>query len=143
MTARRYLATVALAALVAACGSDDDGGGVASTPPQATPTAEAAQEPVVDMTDALAFEPREITVSVGDRVQWRNVGQIAHTVTTEPSKVADPARVSVPRGAKRWDSGLIGGDETFSRTFDEPGTYRYVCIPHEGAGMVGTVVVDG
>jgi len=94
------------------------------------------------MTDALAFEPKEITVTVGDRVQWRNVGQIAHTVTTTPSKVADPARVSVPRGAKPWDSGLIGGDETFSRTFDEPGTYEYVCIPHEGAGMVGTVVVE-
>jgi plastocyanin len=81
-------------------------------------------------------------VSVGDRVQWRNVGQIAHTVTTTPSKVADPARVSVPNGAQPWNSGLIGGDDSFSRTLDEPGTYRYVCIPHEGAGMVGTVVVE-
>ncbi len=34
-----------------------------------------------------------------------------------------------------------GTRQRFSRTFDEPGTYRYICIPHEGAGMVGTVVV--
>ena len=142
MSARRYLAAVALTGLLAACGGDDDGGGDASAPPSPTATAEAPQEPVVDMTDALVFEPKEITVTVGDRVQWRNVGQIAHTVTTTPSKVADPDRVSVPSGTKPWDSGLIGGDETFSRTFDEPGRYEYVCIPHEGAGMVGTVVVE-
>jgi plastocyanin len=64
-------------------------------------------------------------------------------VTTDPSKVADPKGVSVPNGAKPWDSGLLGADETFSRTFKRPGTYRYVCIPHEGARMVGTVVVEG
>jgi plastocyanin len=144
MSPRRYLAAVALAGLLAACGGDDDGGGDASAPPSptATATAEAPQEPVVDMTDSLVFEPKEITVKVGDSVEWRNVGNIAHTVTTTPSKVADPERVSVPSGAKPWDSGLIGGDETFSRTFDEPGTYEYVCIPHEGADMVGTVVVE-
>jgi plastocyanin len=145
MTTRRYLAAVALAGLLAACGGDDDGGGDANAPPSPTATATAGTpaEPVVDMTDALAFEPKEITVKVGDRVQWRNVGQIAHTVTTTPSKVANPDRVSVPRGAKPWDSGLIGDEETFSRTFDEPGAYEYLCIPHEGAGMVGTVVVEG
>jgi plastocyanin len=141
MSARHVPAAVALAVLLAACGGDDGGGG-ASAPPSPTATAEAPQEPVVDMTDALVFEPQEITVTVGDRVQWRNVGQIAHTVTTDPSKVADPDGVSVPSGVKPWDSGLLGGDETFSRTFDEPGTYRYVCIPHEGSGMVGTVVVE-
>jgi plastocyanin len=28
-------------------------------------------------------------------------------------------------------------------TFDVPGTYQYFCIPHEMAGMTGTVVVTG
>jgi plastocyanin len=31
--------------------------------------------------------------------------------------------------------------ETFEVTFEVPGTYRYVCLPHEDHGMRGTVVV--
>ena len=143
---RGLVAAIALAGALAACGGDDENEAGQQRPAEPTPTAEsndASGEPVVDMTDGLKFEPAEITVSVGDRVQWRNVGNIAHTVTTDPSKVADRNGVSVPSGAKPWDSGLLGADETFSRTFDKPGTYAYVCIPHEGARMVGTVTVEG
>ena len=148
MSRWRPLATaIALAVTLAACGGDDEN--EAAQQPTSEPTATGTAAPgdgsrplVVDMTDGLKFEPQEITVSVGNRVQWRNVGNIAHTVTTDPSKVADPDGVSVPEGAKEWDSGLLGGDETFSRTFEQPGTYRYVCIPHEGANMVGTVIVE-
>ena len=142
---RRSLAAIALIGALAACGGDDDEGGErpAAEPAATAESNDASGAPVVDMTDTLKFEPAEIMVAVGDRVQWRNVGNIAHTVTTDPAKVADAGNVSVPSGGKPWDSGLIGGDETFSRTFEEPGTYRYVCIPHEGARMVGTVVVQG
>jgi plastocyanin len=145
---RRSLSALALIGAMAACGGGDDNqdGERPAAEPTATAPAEsndASGAQVVDMTDALKFEPAEITVAVGDRVQWRNIGNIAHTVTTDPAKVADADNVSVPTGVKPWDSGLIGGDETFSRTFDEPGTYQYVCIPHEGARMVGTVVVEG
>jgi plastocyanin len=135
---RRSVAATALIGALAACGGDN--GAADGQRPAAEPT---AATPVVEMTDALKFEPMQITVSVGDRVQWRNVGQIAHTVTTDPSKVADPDGVGVPSGVKAWDSGLLGADETFARTFKKPGTYRYVCIPHEGARMVGTVIVEG
>ena len=41
----------------------------------------------------------------------------------------------------RADRGENG--ETFSFTFDEPGTYTYFCGPHEDQGMVGTVTVTG
>jgi plastocyanin len=145
---RHALVALALAGALAACGDEDEGDAGAGTAAEPTATATAESDgrsgaPVVDMTDALKFEPQEITVSVGDRVEWRNVGNIAHTVTTDPSKVAEPDGVSVPKGVKPWDSGLLGADETFSRNFEQPGTYRYVCIPHEGARMVGTVIVDG
>ncbi len=146
----RSLAAIALTGALAACGGDDDAGDGrrAATEPTATVTATAERDDVagpvvVEMTDALKFEPQEITVSVGDRVQWRNIGNIAHTVTTDPSKVADPDGVSVPTGVEPWDSGLLGADATFSRRFRKAGTYEYVCIPHEGARMVGTVVVQG
>jgi plastocyanin len=143
----RSIAAVAVIGGLTACGGDDAGDDGARPASEATATATAASDersgsPVVDMTDSLQFEPREIKVSVGDRVQWRNVGQIAHTVTTDPSRVSDQDGVSVPSGVKPWDSGLLGGDETFSRTFRKPGTYQYICIPHEGAGMIGTVVVE-
>ncbi len=140
------LAAIAIAGALAACGGDDEtdaGRQPAAEPTATTESNDTSGAPAVDMTDALKFEPQEITVSVGDRVEWRNTGNIAHTVTTDPSKVADPNGVSVPSGVKPWDSGLLGADETFSRTFKKPGTYQYVCIPHEGARMVGTVIVEG
>jgi plastocyanin len=31
--------------------------------------------------------------------------------------------------------------QTFTKTFDQPGVYRYVCTPHERNGMIGTVIV--
>lgn len=36
-----------------------------------------------------------------------------------------------------------GSGESFSFTFEEPGTCDYFCIPHEQVGMVGTVTVAG
>jgi plastocyanin len=144
---RHALAAIALVGALAACGDNEgDAGAGRAAEPTTTATAESDDSsgaPVVDMTDALKFEPQEITVSVGDRVEWRNAGNIAHTVTTDPSKVAEPDGVSIPNGVRPWDSGLLGADETFSRTFEQPGSYRYVCIPHEGARMVGTVIVEG
>lgn len=143
---RLAIGMMAVAALLGACGGDDEEATSPAAHQTATATATAAPdsgEPVVDMNDELKFVPDSITVSPGQRVEWRNVGKIAHTVTSTPSKVADPANVEVPKGAKDFDSGLIGEDENYEHTFTEPGTYRYVCLPHEGAAMVGTVVVKG
>ena len=54
---------------------------------------------------------------------------------------AEPEDTSMPKGAVAFDSGFIppGGD--YSYTFTVPGTYRYFCLPHEKAGMVGVIVV--
>ena len=93
------------------------------------------------MNDQLAFEPKQIEVAAGQKVTWKNVGKVAHTVTADKSKAADPSLVSIPEGTKEWDSGFVGEGESFSRTFRNSGTYRYICIPHEGARMVGSVVV--
>jgi plastocyanin len=143
----RWLALVlTLGALgVAGCGGDDepaDGSARESPAPKETTPAESPDgEAVLDMNDQLAFEPKELEVAAGEKVTWRNAGKVAHTVTADKSKAADPALVSVPAGTKQWDSGFVSEGESFSRTFQKSGTYRYICIPHEGAGMVGTVVV--
>ena len=49
----------------------------------------------------------------------------------------------VPVGAEPFDSGNIDAGGSYSYTFNVPGTYQYVCLPHELAGMIGVVVVEG
>ena len=44
-------------------------------------------------------------------------------------------------GDASFDSGQLEPGATFSHTFRVPGTYRYFCVPHEVAGMIGTLIV--
>ncbi|HEY0581003.1 MAG TPA: PQQ-binding-like beta-propeller repeat protein [Chloroflexota bacterium] len=62
-----------------------------------------------------AFAPTRTTVAVGATVTWTNNGQLAHTATEQ-------------RGA--WDTDLIAPGQSVSLTFNEPGTYAYICAPH-------------
>jgi plastocyanin len=110
------------------------------TPDQADQEGEPAF--VVDMTDELTFEPATVTVTAGDTLEWRNPSSVGHTVTADPQKAADPDNVVLPEGAEPFDSGMIGPDGTFTYTFTVPGRYRYVCLPHEAAGMIGEVIVE-
>lgn len=96
---------------------------------------------VVDLNDRLRFDPVEIRVDVGDTVEWRNVGSIAHTVTADPARVGNRRNVELPDGAKPFDSGWVRKGQAFRYKFTEPGLYRYVCLPHERAKMLGTVIV--
>lgn len=135
MTARRLLLQGALAIGMAmglsACGL----GGPAYAPPG--PEVAAA----VQMTNNFTFEPPTVTVRAGELVEWRNKSVFGHTVTGDPARAARPERVSLPAGAQAFHSGPIPAGEIYRMRFTVPGTYRYVCLPHEGQGMAGTVVV--
>ncbi|CAH9146810.1 unnamed protein product [Cuscuta epithymum] len=37
---------------------------------------------------------------------------------------------------------LNGPGDTFKVTLTEKGTYSYYCSPHQGAGMVGKIIVE-
>jgi plastocyanin len=93
------------------------------------PSAWAQEEVTVNMEDNF-FDPAQITVEPGTTVTWVQSGDNTHTTTSYDGL---------------WDSGPLpgGSDESFSFTFDDPGTYDYYCIPHEDLGMVGTVTVSG
>ncbi|WP_129115072.1 cupredoxin domain-containing protein [Halegenticoccus tardaugens] len=104
----------------------------------------------VGMT-AETFDPAELTVSVGDEVVWMNTSSRAHTVTAYENAIPEEAEYFASGGfdseraareAWRQGGGALDNGETFSHTFDAPGRYEYVCVPHEMAGMVGTVVVE-
>lgn len=131
---RKTLVVLLIAASCIAC-SNDGGGGSGTT---------------VAMSEGHRFEPQELTVSAGDTVTWTNDSSEAHTVTAYDDELPQGADYFASGGASDEDQardevadGLIDPDATFEVTFDEPGTYRYFCIPHESQGMVGTIVVEG
>ena len=108
----------------------------------------AATGPHVQMVNGQSFDPGELTVTVGDAVAWTNESSEAHTVTAYEGDVssgdyfASGGFTSEEDARSDLSAGLIDPGETFEATFDEPGTYKYFCIPHEGAGMKGTIVVE-
>ena len=104
--------------------------------------AAGTSETVVRMTDGRAFEPKTVNVKVGDTVVWKNVSSMSHTVTDKAGLAITATDAGLPVDAKEFDSGLISPGKDYSHTFTVVGTYKYFCIPHEGLGMVGTVVVS-
>lgn len=103
----------------------------------------AAQETVVvEMAQDLAFQPETVTISVGDTVEWRNTSNLPHTVTFDPEEAADAGNVVLPEGVDPFGSGNLSAGESFSHTFETPGRYQYVCLPHEMARMIGEVIVE-
>jgi plastocyanin len=124
------LACMALGLVVAGCGDDDDdegGGGGATTEQPADEGggggggggAEVAME-------GIQFNPAELTVAVGDTVTWTNNDSVGHDVTGDDFKSGE--------------AGGLGSGDTFEHTFEEAGTFDYVCTVHPG--MEGTVIVE-
>jgi amicyanin len=87
------------------------------------PTSSRAATHAVDIAD-FAFAPAELTITVGDTVTWTNRDAMIHTATGV-------------NGA--WDSGDLDVGESYSLTFNAPGTYDYLCTPHPS--MTGRIIV--
>ena len=132
------LALTIAALVVAGCGDDDkDTTGQSSgeaTPaqtsntgaaePQGESEAQADGTTTVEMKD-IAFEPKAITVKVGDKIVWRNKDSIDHDVVAE-------------KGAS-FKSETFGAGGTFEYTTEKAGEIDYVCTLHPG--MDGTITV--
>ena len=95
------------------------------------------------------FQPSSLSVSVGEVVVWTNGGDESHTVTAYDESVPSQEAYFSSGGFDSEDEArgdvagaLVTPDETFEFTFEEPGTYRYFCIPHEDDGMKGTISVE-
>jgi plastocyanin len=86
-----------------------------------------------------AFEPQLAQLSEGDTVRFRCTDG-SHTATLyHPDNDDKPLRA--PDDAEGWDSETLESGDTFEVTLDEPGVYDYFCRPHEGQGMVGSLLV--
>lgn len=87
------------------------------------------EKPPVPATDKntvliqdYVFQPAEITIQAGETITWINQDTVGHTATCDS-----------------FDSGLLKKGETFKQTFNETGTFDYICTPHPY--MKGKVIV--
>lgn len=134
---------IAVAAQRAEIGTHNGTLGVPTQPGSGTRASQqtSAQPAAVVNIVGGGFQPKTVTVSAGQTVEWVNTAGDPHTVTLEPDKALVPADVALPKNAQPFDSGTISAGMSFSHTFRTPGTYRYFCTLHEGNGMVGEVIV--
>lgn len=95
----------------------------------------------VTMTDDDMFKPATVTIAAGTTVRWVNSSKDEHTVTNDARVANTAGDVSIPSGAKAFNSGKIKPGGTFEQKFTIPGTYKYVCEPHQEMNMKGTIVV--
>lgn len=86
-------------------------------------SARAAANGSVTIAD-FAFTPAQITIDEGDTVTWTNKGPTAHSATA-------------PDGS--FDTGIFPAGQSRSHTFNDAGTFSYICTPHPN--MHGTIVV--
>jgi quinohemoprotein ethanol dehydrogenase len=100
----------------------------APTPPEnvvgfSGPVAKANQVKIDDYT----YGPSRITVTTGTKVTFTNSGVTPHNASSSDGG--------------GWDTGLLAKGESASVTFNQPGTYTYVCTPHPS--MIGQIIVTG
>jgi amicyanin len=92
-----------------------------SSPDNSSP----AQSSAIDIRN-FAYSPAALTIKKGETVTWTNQDTVRHDVR-------------VTSGPVTFTSALLGKGESFSHTFDQVGTYEYICSPHPY--MKGTVTV--
>ena len=106
------------------------------------PSATAAPTAIIKMSDKPPkFMPDKVTIKAGQTVQWVNNAKTLHSVDGDPTMALKSSDVSLPPGAKSFDSGFMKPDMTWEYTFTVPGTYKYTCVPHEKDGMNGEIIV--
>jgi plastocyanin len=81
----------------------------------------------IGVEPTFEFAPSTQTIGVGDTVTW-NFNDGGHTTT------------SLPGQPDKWDSDIKDKGAVFQHTFNRPGRYQYICVPHRDF-MKGTLVV--
>ena len=82
-------------------------------------------EPNFQPPQAWAYDPAEVTVTLGSTITWTNMGAVAHTVTADDGT--------------SFDSDSLDPQATFIFTPASVGTFTYRCSFHPW--MTGTITV--
>jgi plastocyanin len=131
MNMRRILlalgAVVALAA--AGCGGSNSSStsSGSSSGSASTGAASSSGGAVAIKMQNIAFDPKAVTVKVGQKVTWTNEDSVDHNVTSQSGECIK--------------SDNFGKGGTFSFTPTKAGTINYVCTIHPG--MTATLTVTG
>src|SRR5579864_6010831 len=101
------------------------------------------------------YDPAQVTVHVGDRIQWINPDDEIHTATgmgytgnTVPSSYKFQNDFTKPHGrvidASEWSTGNLSAHGGKSGIFvaKRTGHYFYACGYHIGLGQIGVIVVE-
>lgn len=96
----------------------------------------ATASPVWGKTDTVrvrdfSFTPSALIIQAGDTVIWKVFQQccIEHSTTRSASPM-------------NWNSGPLALGDIYQLPFPDTGTFGYFCVPHQGLGMIGSVIVQ-
>jgi len=132
----------------------ESGGGSEETDLQGGPN---IQDGVPDDADhivnvqAVAFEPEELTIQQGDTVAWKHAAGEPHNVVAYEGEIPEDAEYWASGGFENeeaaregWEEGkgAVQSGQSYVHTFEATGTHEYFCVPHEAAGMVGSITVE-
>ncbi len=120
MTKSLSLAIIASAALAAACGSSSP-----SSPSSSTPGPDVTIN-IAGINGANSFAPSPTTVSVGQRVIWKNIDTRSHDAAQDAGTFTTAV--------------LSPGTSSDPITMNTRGTFTYHCSIHPS--MVGTITVQ-
>ena len=169
---RNGLVLAASIVALGACGGGDKSASnaaktdtTAAATPAATPAATAAPAagaatamPITGKTldvkeigdaQGYRFEPKTITVKVGDGIKFTNVTGGPHNVTFWADSI--PAGTAAQLGANMPNTTspltgplLINANDSYTVSFAglKPGVYHFYCTPHLALGMTGVLTIQ-
>lgn len=121
------LAFAALFALALGCAAGQD---AAAPPPTSPPNARTVAVNMADCSgaDGCAFSPSNFEFRTGETVRFRLVSESEfHTFTISGLGIDEAVNARETR--------------YLDVTFDRPGEYALICVPHESLGMKGAIAV--
>jgi plastocyanin len=131
MNMRRILPALCVIMALAAvgCGSSNSSStssGSSSSGSTSTAAAASSGGGVAIKMQNIAFDPKDVTVKVGQKVTWTNDDSVDHNVSSKSGETIK--------------SDNFGKGGTFSFTPTKAGKISYVCTIHPG--MTGTLTVQ-
>ena len=127
MTRIASLLLASLAVVVAGCGGGDKKSSSSQPAKPAAPSSGGSAKGVAISMKNIAFDPKEQTVKVGQKITWTNDDSVDHNVAA--------------REGASFSSDNFGQGGTYSYTPTKPGKIEYTCTLHPG--MDGELTVSG
>ncbi len=88
------------------------------------------------MQQGMAFVPDDLTIEVGDTVEW------VHDSTSSFHTVTSGTGAADANAGVLFDETFNQSGQVFTHTFTAVGDQFYFCRPHEAFGMTGVVHVN-